>query len=1127
GRLYRNLGDMKFEDVTSQVGIDPANMWSVGAAFVDLNSDGQLDLYVYGYGCPNRLYINQGGKFTERAAEYGLDYDGASVCAAFADYDLDGDLDLYLVTNKLDGYRANPLPNEEKIIADAGGRPRLNPKFREAYFLMNHPDRGVIAEPGGEFDHLYRNDNGKFTDVSHETKIGAIPHMGLSANWWDYNNDGLPDLYVANDFKGSDHLYRNNGVNSEGRVTFTDMLKVSLPHTPWFSMGSDYSDVNNDGLMDYIATDMAGTNHYRDKLSMGAMSGPESTAWFLNWPDPPQYVRNCLYLNTGTDRFMEIAFLAGLARTDWTWTVKFDDLDNDGWEDVYFTNGMSRDWYNGDLKDQIRAERITKDQAIDFWARQDVFRLENRAYRNLGDLKFDDVSTAWGLDHFGVSTGAASGDLDGDGDLDLVVNGFDEPVRVYRNDLAQGNALQLELVGADSNNAGIGARISLQTSDGRTMQTRMLGANRGFMSSSEPIVHFGVGEVESIQQVTVHWPSGIEQTFENLETNRRYTIVEKGEADPATSMASRSSTLFSPLRSLTGMQHVEKTYDDFAREPLLPNRHSQLGPGIAWADVNGDGNEDCYIGQAAGGAGKLMLGDGAGKFTTSKQDAFEAHSACEDMGVASFDADADGDMDLYVVSGGVEFDPGVEQLGDRLYLNDGAGNFADATNDMLPDLRNSGSQVAAADFDRDGDVDLFVGSRLMVGSYPATPQSTLLINEDGNFTAAGEDLAAGLLDAGMVTSAIWSDTNNDGWLDLLVAYDWGPVRLFLNENGKLRDATESAGLAERLGWHNSLATGDIDNDGDMDFVVGNFGLNTKYYASTEKPELLFYGDFENNGKMQIVEAKYENGVCLPRRGLGCTSGAMPSIKEKLPTYHEFAVSPLMDIYSPEGLEAAQRFEANSLYSGVWINQGNKGGVAQFEFHKLPRVVQASPVFGIALVDVDGDRHLDLYVVQNFHGPQRETGNMDGGVSMLLLGDGTGNFSPVWPDASGLVVGGDATGLTVTDIDGDQRPDFAVTLNNEKPSVFRNEMNGSFTRFRLAPNQTNPSTAGCQLTFTMGDGTRLVREIPAGGSYLSQSSHDVFVAGDVQSVTVRWPDGTESSHDSLQPVDSVVTLQQEM
>lgn len=1126
GRLYRNLGNMKFEDVTSKIGIDPAGMWSVGAAFVDLNNDGRLDLYVYGYGCPNRLYINEGSSFSERAAEFGLDYNGASVCAAFADYDLDGDIDVYLVTNRLDTKRQPKLPNEPITFKDGRGRTTLNPKFREYFFLMQHPEKGVIHEPGGEFDHLFRNDGDKFVDVSKETRIGEIAHMGLSANWWDYNDDGLPDLYVANDYKGADFLYRNNGKNHLGEYTFTNVMVQAIPHSPWFSMGSDISDVNNDGRMDYMATDMAGTNHYRDKLSMGGMSGPDSTAWFLNWPIPPQYVRNCLYLNTGTSRFMEVAFLANLAKTDWTWTVKFDDFDNDGWEDVYFTNGMSRDWYNGDYKDQIREQRLRKDKAIEFWKSKPVYALENRAYRNKGDLKFEDVSTTWNLDHLGVSTGAATGDLDGDGDMDLVVNGFDEPIRVYRNDVNSGNSIQFKLMGSDSNTDGIGARVDVTVNDKQPGQMRLVTAGRGFMSSSEVVAHFGTGDAKKISKVQIRWPSGTVQTFENLDCNKRYIVVEKTESS-STALASSQTekTMFTDSKALEAYQHIETPYDDFKREPLLPNKHSQLGPGMAWGDVNNDGHPDVYIGQAAGSPGRLMINEGNGSFKVSAQVAFASHIRSEDMGAAFFDADGDGDLDLYVVSGGVECEPGAKALRDRLYLNDGFGEFEDGT-DRLPELTNSGSVVAPADFDRDGDVDLFIGSRLVVGAYPTTPDSTLLLNEDGKFVDATDQLAPGLKNAGMVTSAIWSDANDDRWLDLMVSLDWGPVRLFLGDEGKLRDVTVEAGLADRLGWHNSISSGDVDGDGDLDYVVGNVGLNTKYSASKDKPELLYYGDFENNGKLQIVEARFEDGRCVPRRGLGCTSDAMPTIKEKLPTYHEFAISELVEIYSQSGLGDADKFEANNLESGLLINSGSNNGVPSFEFRSLPRVVQASPVFGSALTDIDGDGDLDLYVTQNFHGPQRETGNMDGGVSLLMKGDGTGNFEPVWPDESGLVVGGDAGGLSVTDLDGDARPDLVVTVNNSLVKAFHNETSASYVRIQLQARDEVPSLIGSKVTISMADGSVVERWVIGGGSYLSQSVSDIYVAGDVSNITVRWPDGTETTHDSVTAENSTIVLNQD-
>ena len=1043
GKLYRNSGDLKFTDATEI--LDPpaeTGTWATGATWADIDNDGWLDLYVAGFDCPNRLYMNRPGKaearvLVESAKEYGVDFSGASITGSFADYDRDGDLDLYVVTNRLPAPES--LRNEPFSLGRGpDGEPILPEAFRQYADLIKLPEgQGYKKIDAGQYDHLYRNEGaGKpFTDVTKEVGMSGN-FYGLSATWWDWNLDGWPDLYVANDFYGPDQLWTNNGRAADGKVTFTDMTKIALPHTPWFSMGSDISDINNDGFMDLLATDMAGSTHYSEKMQMGNMSGEDSDAWFLNLPKPPQYMRNAMYLNTGTEQFMEVAELLGLAKTDWTWSVNFGDLDNDGREDLFVTNGMSRDWLNSDL----RARAPSKDgwdTYYKFWYAQQPLRQTNRVFRNAGDLTFEECGATWGLDTNGVSFGSALSDLDNDGDLDLIVNNFEAPASLYENRSSSGHRILIKLQGTRSNRFGIGATVTVRPAGSDVTLTRHLTSSRGFMSAPDPVLHFGLGKYNVIGELRVRWPSGSVQKFTNVKVNRTLTITEPA-TKPSGDKLKKVSTLFVASNAVRGIRHRERPFDDFARQPLLPNKLSQLGPGIAFADVDSDGAQDFYLAQAAGTGGRIYFGK---KLGAKSGTAFEArgpgpfgqHIESEDVQPLFFDADGDGDADLYVVSGGVEGEPGAAVFRDRLYVNDGKGNFATAPAGSLPEVAASGGCVAAADFDRDGDLDLYVGGRTVPGRYPETPRSQLLRNdtEGGQlkFTDIGKSF--GLHDTGMVTAARWGDISGNGWPDLVLAHEWGNVKVFSNSNGELAESASVGTLARHTGWWSSLKLADIDADGALDCIVGNCGLNTKYSASFEKPELLFYGDLDGSGKAQIVEAKFEGETCLPRRGYSCSTNAMPSLRRRLPTFHSFASRSLEAIYTQSRLEKARRLEASVLHSGIFHNKGN----GKFAFVPLPRLAQTFPVFGIAARDFTGDDIIDLYLIGNSYSPQRETGNMDGGVSLLLKGLGEGKFEPVSPSLSGLVVPGDAKGLAITDLNGDKRADIVVSINDGELMAF--------------------------------------------------------------------------------------------
>ena len=797
-RLYFQTGELTFQDVTERAGVGGGSAWGAGVSLIDIDNDGDLDIYVCNYATGNQLFINQGdGRFDEQAERFGLAVEDAALVPAFCDYDCDGDLDLYLVTLRY--YREGGRPTESPVGLDKSG-PYILPKYEKYYALKPKGMRNGRAkfdlDSYGRKDRLFRNTgSGLFVEVTDQAGIAGLG-FGLSATWWDYNQDGWPDLYVCNDFDDPDVLYHNNG---DG--TFRNVLKDVLPHTPWFSMGSDAADLNNDGRLDLFVVDMSATSHFKQKTTMGAMNAAKLRE--VAGP-PPQYMRNSLFLNTGTGHFQEAAFMAGLANSDWSWAAKLADFDNDGWVDVFIGNGIVRSFNDSDIPfdNSMLIGRTIWDLFKDTPPRRE----QNLAFRNRGELDFEDVSQPWGLDHVGISYGAAYGDLDQDGDLDLVVVNLDEPISVYQNQTQQ-KSLRLRLVGTESNRAGIGAEVRLETDHG--IQVRQLQPMTGFLSCNEPTVHFGVGDLSLIKKVTIRWPSGVVQTLQDLAPGS-YRVREDRDLQDKASLAVAAPAWQTPssqpwFQRDSAMQefvHVDPEFDDFAQQPLLPNRLSQFGPGMAWADVDGDGDDDAFLGGGTGQAGRVLINDGVGDFRVSIQPALSQDATCEDMGALWLDVDQDDDLDLYVASGGVESIDQPQWFVDRLYLNDGQGNLARAAAETIPHRTESSGVVTASDFDRDGDLDLFVGGRFVPGQYPSPPKSCLLRNQAGTF----EDVTPDKLQAaGMVTSAVWSDVDADGWIDLLVTYEWGPIRLFRNVDGKLVDQTDEAGLGSLLGWWNGIA----------------------------------------------------------------------------------------------------------------------------------------------------------------------------------------------------------------------------------------------------------------------------------------------------------------------------------
>lgn len=1149
--LYLQTGSLEFKNVAAEVGVTGGELWGVGAAFVDIENDGDLDIYVCNYDAPNQLYVNlliDGGersdtlRFEERATEANIAISDGSVVAAFADYDRDGDLDMYLLTHQI--YRDGGRPAEPIRILESNGEFIVEEKYQRWYEVEKgkRGDNGeFLYTESGRPDYFFRNNgDGTFTEVTEEVGMTKVRHWGNSATWWDYNNDTWPDLYVGNDFKSPDFLYRNNG---DG--TFTEVSKEHFRHTTWFSMGAVQSDFNNDGLFDFVIADMMPRAHYMQKASMASMASRSEELENVNGVN--QLMRNTFHINTGTDQFIEGGWMADVAHTEWTWAIRSADFDHDGLNDLFFCNGVPRQFNHSDLP-PINHQTLVGRTSWDHY--ENAFegktrREQNMAFRNLGDFQFEDVSVAWGLDHLSMSYGASLGDLDGDGRVDLLTSNLDDPLSVYLNSDSDGNRITIDLKGTQSNLHGIGAQVTVETPDGKIMG-RQLFPTGGYLDADDSQLFFGLGDQEKVTTLKVSWPSGQVQVFRDLDPNQHYLVTEP--ADPAekpkpTKSREPEGTWFTKSDALEGFRHVEEDFDDFDRQPLMLLKLSQLGPGQAWGDIDGDGDSDLYLGGAAGQPGMIFRNhtkDGSSEIELQPDPApaFSVHAMSEDMGAAFLDVDGDGDLDLYVASGGVECDPGEEVLRDRLYLNDGSGDFSIAPKDSLPDLRESSSVVAPADFDRDGDLDLFVGTRSIPGDYPAPPTSVLLINEGGKFSPAPEDTAPGLRQTGLACGAIWSDVDNDGWIDLLVTHDWGPIKLYRNQEGNLNDDSEAAGLVgsgvDRLGWWTGIDGRDIDNDGDIDFVVGNMGRNTRYQAALDSPELLFYGDFDETGKRHIVEARFlvENGeqVCYPWATFSEAAMAMPYLGDDLRTFHNYAIRPLTGIYDIKKLESALQLKANRMDSSVLINDGS----GNFEVASLPVLSQVSPSYGIVLRDIDLDGITDCYVVQNIYSVTDEVGEMATGISLLMKGTGNSEqpFEPVFSKTSGLEVPGDAKSLAAVDLNCDGREDFVIGINNDDPDIFVNEIpvpeSTQPLRVELVAKKGNPQGIGARVTLSSEAIPTQTAEVRGGGSYLTQSEPTLVFAvpkgeGEVK-LKIRWPDGTVEES-SVATTSRTVTLEQ--
>ncbi|MHC2992691.1 hypothetical protein OB13_14285 [Pontibacter sp. HJ8] len=1084
-RLYLNKGDFKFDDITEKARVTGEGKWCSGVAVADINNDGWPDLYVGATMSDsperraNMLYINNGlnkdgiPTFTESAEAYGIADTGHTTTAAFFDYDKDGDLDLYVLTN----------------VVNAGVPTTYHKKMVDGSSENN--------------DRLYRNNGkGTFTNVTREAGI-LIEGFGLGIAINDINLDGWPDIYVTNDYLSNDLLYINN---RDG--TFSNKLGEYVRHTSYSAMGNTVMDINNDGLVDILALDMLPEDNKRKKSMLMA----NNYATYLNndlYGYEHQYVRNTLQLNQGMTAnghpvFSEVAQLTGLHQTDWSWTPLVADFDNDGQRDVIVTNGFPRDVTDHDFRiyrsgpaGMVGGSEYLVDSIP-------VVKITNYGFRNNGNLSFSDVTKSWGLAIPSFSNGAVYADLDNDGDLDVVINTINDSALVYKNTLytskskrEKNHYIRLQFEGGPADGQGFGAKVHVYYGGG-AQQFYEHSPYRGYLSTLENAAHFGMGANAKADSVVVVWPDGRAQTLLNLAADQVYTLSYKNANGKRPQGGMVHTALFEEAGRAQGLlfRHQEQDQIDFNVQKTLPHKYSQDGPGISVADVNGDGLDDVFVGGAAGNAGTLFLQGKDGKFRKQEGAMAPEPKQEEDTGILFFDADNDDDLDLYCVSGSYEFEDGSPLLRDRFYRNNGAGKF-EPDRDALPAATVSGSCVRAADYDQDGDLDLFVGGRVVPGKYPLAPKSTILRNEEGRFTDATAAVCPELQTLGMVADALWTDFDNNGKTDLVVAGEWMPLMFFRNTGKGLENVTETTGVAHLKGWWNSIVSGDFDKDGDMDYIAGNLGLNTNYTASEKQPLTLYAKDFDSNGSMDPVLACYmkaEDGTMkpFPMHNRDDLSAQMVQIRRQYLRYSSYAKATVADVLQPLDQKDMLRFDATWFATSYFENLGN----GKFRAKALPVQAQVAPVNGMLAQDVTGDGNMDVLMVGNNYGTELFTGRYDAFVGLVLQGDGKGNFKPLSISESGFLVNGDAKGLArlVTAADEDL---FLVTQNRDSLKVFKSNNKRATQQSQLLHLQ--PFDAWAELTFQ--DGKKQRQEFHYGASYLSQSSRKIRLPQDVVSVKV--------------------------